>query len=141
MPSTQVQSVAGTIKIVFSTAVSAALSAVPSARAGPLAAPNRVGRSSWVYRWAVSPIGGMAAVQVQVLILPRRLQRELGMGMIFVTHDLGVAAEIADTIAVMYAGRIVESGPVAEILSAPAYPYNRPAFSLRPCAANRASTT
>ena len=56
---TQVQSVAGAIKIVFSTAVSAALSAVPSARAGPLAAPNRVGRSSWVYRWAVSPIGGI----------------------------------------------------------------------------------
>jgi peptide/nickel transport system ATP-binding protein len=64
-----------------------------------------------------------ATVQVQVLILLRRLQRELGMGMIFVTHDLGVAAEIADTIAVMYAGRIVESGPVAQILSAPAHPY------------------
>ena len=64
-----------------------------------------------------------ATVQVQVLILLRRLQRELGMGMIFVTHDLGVAAEIADTVAVMYAGRIVESGPVAQILSAPAHPY------------------
>jgi peptide/nickel transport system ATP-binding protein len=64
-----------------------------------------------------------ATVQVQVLILLRRLQRELGMGMILVTHDLGVAAEIADTIAVMYAGRIVESGPVAQILSAPEHPY------------------
>src|SRR4051812_31432387 len=64
-----------------------------------------------------------ATVQVQVLILLRRLQRELGMGMIFVTHDLGVAAEIADRIAVMYAGRIVESGPVADILRAPAHPY------------------
>jgi peptide/nickel transport system ATP-binding protein len=64
-----------------------------------------------------------ATVQVQVLILLRRLQRELGMGMIFVTHDLGVAAEIADTVAVMYAGRIVESGPVAQILGAPAHPY------------------
>ena len=64
-----------------------------------------------------------ATVQVQVLILLRRLQRELGMGMIFVTHDLGVAAEIADTIAVMYAGRIVESGPVAEVLGTPAHPY------------------
>src|SRR3954462_15598309 len=52
-----------------------------------------------------------ATVQVQILILLRRLQRELGMGMIFVTHDLGVASEIADRIAVMYAGRIVESGP------------------------------
>ncbi|HEX3953338.1 MAG TPA: ABC transporter ATP-binding protein [Stellaceae bacterium] len=64
-----------------------------------------------------------ATVQVQVLILLRRLQRELGMGMIFVTHDLGVASEIADTIAVMYAGRIVESGPVARVLAAPAHPY------------------
>jgi peptide/nickel transport system ATP-binding protein len=64
-----------------------------------------------------------ATVQVQVLILLRRLQRELGMGMIFVTHDLGVASEIADTIAVMYAGRIVESGPVAQVLSAPEHPY------------------
>jgi peptide/nickel transport system ATP-binding protein len=64
-----------------------------------------------------------ATVQVQVLILLRRLQRELGMGMIFVTHDLGVAAEIADTVAIMYAGRIVESGPVGQILSAPAHPY------------------
>jgi peptide/nickel transport system ATP-binding protein len=64
-----------------------------------------------------------ATVQVQVLVLLRRLQRELGMGMIFVTHDLGVAAEIADTVAVMYAGRIVESGPVARVLGAPAHPY------------------
>ena len=64
-----------------------------------------------------------ATVQIQVLVLLRRLQRELGMGMIFVTHDLGVAAEIADTVAVMYAGRIVESGPVARVLRAPAHPY------------------
>jgi peptide/nickel transport system ATP-binding protein len=64
-----------------------------------------------------------ATVQVQVLVLLRRLQRELGMGMIFVTHDIGVAAEIADFIAVMYAGRIVESGPVARVLQAPAHPY------------------
>jgi peptide/nickel transport system ATP-binding protein len=64
-----------------------------------------------------------ATVQVQVLVLLRRLQRELGMGMIFVTHDIGVAAEIADTVAVMYAGRIVESGPVWRVLKAPAHPY------------------
>ena len=64
-----------------------------------------------------------ATVQVQVLILLRRLQRERGMGMIFVTHDLGVASEIADTIAVMYAGRIVEIGPVAQVLSNPLHPY------------------
>src|ERR1700730_235969 len=64
-----------------------------------------------------------ATVQIQVLILLRRLQQELGMGTIFVTHDLGVAAEIADRVAVMYAGRIVESGPVAQVLGAPAHPY------------------
>ena len=64
-----------------------------------------------------------ATVQIQVLILLRKIQRELGMGMIFVTHDLGVAAEIADTIAVMYAGRIIESGPVDRILADPLHPY------------------
>ena len=64
-----------------------------------------------------------ATVQIQVLVLLRRLQRGLGMGMIFVTHDIGVAAEIADTVAVMYAGRIVESGPVAHVLKSPAHPY------------------
>ena len=66
-----------------------------------------------------------ATVQIQVLILLRKLQRELGMGTIFVTHDLGVASEIADRIAVMYAGRIVEEGPVAEILNAPLHPYTQ----------------
>ncbi len=64
-----------------------------------------------------------ATVQVQVLVLLRRLQQEMGMGTIFVTHDLGVAAEIADRVAVMYAGRIVEEGPVADVLGAPAHPY------------------
>ncbi len=64
-----------------------------------------------------------ATVQIQVLILLRKLQRELGMGMIFVTHDLGVAAEIGDRIAVMYAGRVLEIGPVADVLRAPAHPY------------------
>jgi peptide/nickel transport system ATP-binding protein len=66
-----------------------------------------------------------ATVQIQVLILLRKLQRELGMGTIFVTHDLGVAAEIADRIAVMYAGRIVEEGPVAQVLNAPMHPYTQ----------------
>src|SRR6202047_4718241 len=64
-----------------------------------------------------------ATVQIQVLILLRRLQQDLGMGTIFVTHDLGVAAEIADRVAVMYAGGVVEEGPVAQVLSAPAHPY------------------
>jgi peptide/nickel transport system ATP-binding protein len=66
-----------------------------------------------------------ATVQIQVLILLRRLQRELGMGTIFVTHDLGVASEIADRIAVMYAGRIIEEGPVADVLANPLHPYTQ----------------
>ena len=53
-----------------------------------------------------------ATVQVQILLLLRELQRELGLSMIFVTHDIGVAVEVADRVAVMYAGRIVELGPV-----------------------------
>ncbi len=64
-----------------------------------------------------------ATVQIQVLILLRQLQEELGMGVIFVTHDLGVAAEIADTIAVMYAGRMVETGSVQAVLQCPLHPY------------------
>lgn len=64
-----------------------------------------------------------ATVQIQVLILLRRLQQKMGMSVIFVTHDLGVAAEIADRVAVMYAGRVVETGPVREVLRDPMHPY------------------
>ena len=66
-----------------------------------------------------------ATVQIQILVLLRTLQRELGMGMVIVTHDLGVAAEVADRVAVMYAGQIVEQGPVRDILRAPAHPYTQ----------------
>jgi peptide/nickel transport system ATP-binding protein len=64
-----------------------------------------------------------ATVQVQVLILLRKLQREFGMALMFVTHDLGVAAQIADRVAVMYAGRIVEEGSAQEVLLNPRHPY------------------
>ncbi|WP_159997067.1 ABC transporter ATP-binding protein [Roseomonas sp. 18066] len=64
-----------------------------------------------------------ATVQIQVLILLRKLQQELGMSVVFVTHDLGVAAEIADRVAIMYAGRIVETGSVREVLRSPLHPY------------------
>jgi len=64
-----------------------------------------------------------ATVQIQVLILLRKLQKDLGMGVIFVTHDLGVAAQIADKVAVMYAGRIVEYGDVRDVLMRPRHPY------------------
>ena len=64
-----------------------------------------------------------ATVQIQVLLLLRKLQQELGMGMIFVTHDLGVAVEISHKIAVMYASRMVESGSVHDIVRNPSHPY------------------
>jgi peptide/nickel transport system ATP-binding protein len=64
-----------------------------------------------------------ATVQIQVLVLLKRLQEELGMGIVFVTHDLGVAAQIADKVAVMYAGRIVEYGPARDVLLDPRHPY------------------
>jgi peptide/nickel transport system ATP-binding protein len=64
-----------------------------------------------------------ATVQIQILLLLRDLQRELGLGVVFVTHDIAAAAEVADRIAVMYAGRIVEEGPVAAMLRAPRHPY------------------
>ncbi|MFC7460928.1 ABC transporter ATP-binding protein [Hydrogenophaga defluvii] len=64
-----------------------------------------------------------ATVQIQILLLLRELQRELGLSVIFVTHDIGAAVEVADRIAVMYAGRIVEEGPAATLLRAPRHPY------------------
>ncbi len=66
-----------------------------------------------------------ATVQMQILLLLRRLQQELGLAIIFVTHDVGVAVEIADRVAIMYAGRIVESGAVREILRDPQHPYTQ----------------
>jgi peptide/nickel transport system ATP-binding protein len=62
-------------------------------------------------------------VQRQILALLRRLRDELGMAMVLITHDLGVVAETADEVAVMYAGRIVEQAPVAELFAAPQHPY------------------
>lgn len=66
-----------------------------------------------------------ATVQIQILLLIRELQAEYGLSVIFVTHDIGVAAEVADRIAVMYAGRIVEEGAVADIIRNPKHPYTQ----------------
>jgi oligopeptide/dipeptide ABC transporter ATP-binding protein len=64
-------------------------------------------------------------VQAKVIQLIRSIQTERNMSMILVTHDLAVAAQVADDIAVMYAGRLVEFGPVAEIVSSPSHPYTQ----------------
>jgi oligopeptide/dipeptide ABC transporter ATP-binding protein len=64
-------------------------------------------------------------IQVQIIALLRRIQEETGTGIILITHDLGVAASLCRRIAVMYAGRIVETGPVRRIYRAPAHPYTQ----------------
>jgi oligopeptide/dipeptide ABC transporter ATP-binding protein len=64
-------------------------------------------------------------VQAQILDLIKRLQKETGMAVILITHDLGVVAETCDEVAVMYAGRIVERGPVEAIFKRPLHPYTK----------------
>jgi peptide/nickel transport system ATP-binding protein len=66
-----------------------------------------------------------ATVQIQVLLLIRELQREFDLGVIFVTHDIGVAVEVSDRIGVMYAGKIVELAGVEQMVDAPQHPYSR----------------
>jgi peptide/nickel transport system ATP-binding protein len=62
-------------------------------------------------------------VQAQVLALLKRLQEEMGLAMLFITHDLSVLVEVCDRIAVMYAGRVVEEGPASEVFHHPRHPY------------------
>jgi peptide/nickel transport system ATP-binding protein len=62
-------------------------------------------------------------VQIQILLLLRELQRELGMAVIFVTHDVGAAVEVSDSLAVMYGGRFVETGTARDVLRKRAHPY------------------
>ncbi len=64
-------------------------------------------------------------IQAQILDLIRDLQGEMGMAVLLITHDLGVIAEMCDDVAVMYAGRIAEQGPVAAIFAEPRHPYTR----------------
>ncbi len=64
-------------------------------------------------------------IQAQVIDLMKDLVAEFGMGIIFITHDLGVIAQIADTVAVMYLGRIVEYGRVRDVIRSPVHPYTR----------------
>ncbi|MCA8929661.1 MAG: ABC transporter ATP-binding protein [Alphaproteobacteria bacterium] len=78
-----------------------------------------------------------ATVQIQVLLLMQQLQRELGLGVIIVTHDVGVAIEIGDRLAVMYGGQIVESGPLADVVRDPQHPYTQGLLSSTIHAASR----
>ncbi len=71
-------------------------------------------------------------VQKTILDLMLKLQREQDMGIMFITHDLGVIAELADTVMVMYKGKVVEQGPVLEIFSNPKHPYTKSLLACRP---------
>jgi len=71
-------------------------------------------------------------IQAQILDLMRRLQAELGMSILFITHNLGVVAEIADRVAVMYAGRVVEEGDVHAVFATPRHPYTRALLASMP---------
>ena len=64
-------------------------------------------------------------IQAQILDLMKDLQKKTGMGIIFITHNLGVVADICDKVSVMYAGKIVEQGPVDDIFYEPAHPYTK----------------
>lgn len=66
-----------------------------------------------------------ATIQAQILDLIRDIRAETGMGLVLISHDLGVVADLCDRVAVMYAGRIVETAPTAELLARPRHPYTR----------------
>lgn len=71
-------------------------------------------------------------VQQQILLLLDTLRRDLQLSLLFITHDLGVVAKVADQIAVLYAGRIVEAGPVEKVLTAPQHPYTQGLLAASP---------
>jgi oligopeptide/dipeptide ABC transporter ATP-binding protein len=82
---------------------------------------------------ADEPVSSLdASIRGELLALLLRLRDDLGLGVVVVTHDLGLAWNIADRIAVMYLGRIVEAGPTEEVLAAPRHPYTRALLSVVP---------
>jgi len=78
-------------------------------------------------------------IQAQILELLRKLQRERGMAMVLITHDLGVVAEAADDVAIMYAGRIVEQAPVRELFANRSHPYTQGLKAAMPRASGSAA--
>jgi peptide/nickel transport system ATP-binding protein len=74
-------------------------------------------------------------IQAQILDLLRKLQREMGMIILFITHNLGVVAEIAQQVVVMYAGRVVEQAPVRDLFARPKHPYTEGLLASTPNAA------
>ena len=76
-------------------------------------------------------------VQAQILELLDELRRRLNMGMLFITHDFGVVADIADDVVVMFRGQIVEAGPVEQVLRNPQHPYTRALLACVPDAEGR----
>ncbi|MCC7286141.1 MAG: ABC transporter ATP-binding protein, partial [Burkholderiaceae bacterium] len=78
-------------------------------------------------------------IQAQILDLVDRLQRELGMGVILITHDLGVVAESCDRVIVMYAGRKVEEAAVTELFDRPLHPYTRALMASMPAMSTHAA--
>jgi oligopeptide/dipeptide ABC transporter ATP-binding protein len=72
------------------------------------------------------------SIQAQILNLLGELRERLGLTVLFISHDLGVVAHLADRIGVMYAGRLVETGPAAEVIAVPAHPYTRALVSAAP---------
>jgi peptide/nickel transport system ATP-binding protein len=82
---------------------------------------------------ADEPVSSLdASIRGEILALLLRLRQDLGLGMLVVTHDLGLAWNIADRIAVMYLGRVVESGPTEEVLTSPQHPYTQALLSVVP---------
>jgi oligopeptide/dipeptide ABC transporter ATP-binding protein len=76
-------------------------------------------------------------VQKQILELLDRLRREMQLGLLFITHDLGVVARVADRLAVMYAGRIIEEGPTQDVLRTPKHPYTQGLLAASPTIVRR----
>ena len=82
---------------------------------------------------ADEPVSSLdASIRGEILALLLKLRQELGLGVLVVTHDLGLAWNIADRIAVMYLGRIVETGPTEEVLTSPQHPYTQALLSVIP---------